>query len=188
MKNRHRQALASSLVAAVVLLPAVPASAGTATVRDRAGDSGKALDLLRLDVRHAAPTGPRRLVLKVRHGGFPSFESGTFTTVTYWIDVDRSDHGPEFVVDVSPNTGGFVLQRVRGWRRGGEREEPCPRLRASADVFSDGPALLKVPRTCLGNPRRARAAVVAIGESSSGTTVGRDWMGSRRQWSPWVRR
>jgi hypothetical protein len=127
-------------------------------------------------------------VLKVRHGGFPPFESGTFTTVTYWVDVDRSDHGPEFVVDVSPNTGGFALQRVRGWKRGGEREEPCPRLRASADVFSDGPAVLKVPRTCLGNPRRARAAVVATGENSRGKVIDRDWMGSRRQWSPWVRR
>lgn len=127
-------------------------------------------------------------MLKVRHAGFPSFESGTFTTVTFWIDVDRSDHGPEFLADISPNTGGFALKRVRGWKRGGEREELCPGLRARADVFSDGPVVLKVPRACLGDPRRARAAVVATGENSRGDVVGRDWMGSRRQWSPWVRR
>lgn len=183
-----RRAMVGSVLALVLLLPAVPAVAGAATVRDRAGDSGRALDLLRLDVRHAEPTGPRRLVLKVRHGGLPSFDSGIVTTVRFWIDIDGSDHGPEFVVDITPNTGGFALHRVLGWNRGGEQEQPCPRLRARADVFSDGPVLLKVPRVCLGDPRRARAAVIALGETTRGRVVDRDWMGSRRHWSPWVRR
>jgi len=189
MIGSNRGVLAGAVLAlSAVLLPAAPATAGTASVPDAAGDSKQAVDLLRLDVRHAAPTSPRRLVLRARHDGLPPFSSGTFTTVTFWIDVNRANPGPEFVSDVSPNTGGISLSRVGGWGRRGERVEPCPGLRATADVFSDGPVVLRVPRVCIGEPRRVRAAVVAVGETVGGDVVGRDWVGGRRHWSPWVRR
>ena len=185
--SRRRTMAGSVLVLAVVFVPAAPAAAGTATVRDPAGDSREGVDLRRLVVRHAEPSASGRLALRVRHAGLPDFDSGVFTTVTFWIDTDRADHGPEFVADVVPNSGGLELHSVRGWRRGGDRVVPCPRLRARADVFTDKPVLLKVPRTCLGDPRRARAAVIAVGETARGGAVGRDWVGGRRNWTPWVR-
>ena len=180
---------AVALAATVVMVPAVPAAAGTASVEDVAGDSGQAIDLLGLDVRHAEPPAPRRLVLQARHAGLPSFDTGTFTTVTFWIDVRAGNRGPEYVSDVAPNVGGIRLLRVEGWGRRGKSTVRCPKLRARADVFRpQAPVLLKVPRSCLGDPARARGAVVATGETARGDLVGRDWVGSRRQWSPWVRR
>lgn len=180
---------AVALAATAVLVPAAPAAAGSASVEDVAGDSGQAVDLLGLEVRHAEPPAPRRLVLRARHAGLPSFDAGTFTTVTFWIDVRAGNQGPEYVSDVAPNVGGIRLLRVEGWGRRGERTVRCPKLRARADVFRpEAPVRLKVPRSCLGDPGRVRGAVVATGETARGDVVGRDWVGSRRQWSPWVRR
>lgn len=180
---------AVALAATAVLLPAAPAAAGSASVQDVAGDSGQAVDLLGLDVRHAEPPATRRLVLRARHAGLPSFDTGTLTTVTFWIDIRAGDRGPEYVSDVAPNVGGIRLLQVEGWGRRGERAVRCPMLRARADVFRpEAPVLLKVPRSCLGDPGRVRGAVVATGEAGRGDVVGRDWVGSRRQWSPWVRR
>jgi hypothetical protein len=189
MRGSVKGALAGTAIAvAVAVLPAAPAAAGTDSVPDASGDSGDAVDLLGLDVRHAEPASPGRLVLRARHAGLPRFEDRVFTTVTFWIDTRPSNRGPEFVSDVVPNTGGIALRRVGGWGRRGERTVSCPGLRARADVFTDLPVLLRVPLTCLAEPRRVRAAVVAVGETPRGDRVGRDWVGSRRHWSSWVRR
>jgi hypothetical protein len=137
--------------------------------------------------RHATPKAPNRLVLRARHTGLPDFDSGVFSTVVFWIDVDRADHGPEFVVDVIPNAGGMRLLSVEGWNRGDRRFQPCQGMRARADVFTDGPVTLSVPRSCLDDPARVRGAVKAVGETPRGEVVGRDWVGGRRHWSPWLR-
>ena len=135
----------------------------------------------------STPKAPNRLVLRARHTGLPDFDSGVFTTVTFWIDVDRADRGPEFVVDVIPNAGGMRLLSVEGWNRGDRQAQACPGMRARADVFTDGPVALSVPRSCLDGPARVRGAVKAVGETPQGDVVGRDWVGGRRHWSPWVR-
>lgn len=173
--------------ALVTALTAAPAAAATATVPDPTGDSGQGVDLVALDVRHATPKAPHRLVLRARHTGLPDFDSGVFTTVTFWIDVDRDDHGPEFVADVIPNAGGMRLLSVEGWNRGDPRVQGCPGMRARADVFTDGPVTLSVPRSCLDDPTRVRGAVKAVGQTPRDEVVGRDWVGGRRHWSPWVR-
>ena len=178
----------AGVTALVTALTAVPAGAATATVTDPTGDSGQGVDLVALDVRHATPKAPNRLVLRARHTGLPDFDSGVFTTVTFWIDVDRADHGPELVADVVPNSGGMRLLSVEGWNRGDRRVRSCPGMRARADVFTDGPVTLSVPRGCLGDPARVRGAVKAVGETAQDEVVGRDWVGGRRHWSPWVRR
>jgi hypothetical protein len=187
----RRAGLGPAVLVAVGLLATAltvaPAAAATATVTDPTGDSGQGVDLVALDVRHAAPTAPNRLVLRARHTGLPDFDTGVFTTVTFWIDVDRADHGPEFVVDVIPNAGGMRLLSVEGWNRGDRHDQPCPGMRARADVFTDAPVTLSVPRSCLGDPARVRGAVKAVGETPRGEVVGRDWVGGRRHWSPWVR-
>ena len=175
------------VAALVATLTAAPAAAATVIVPDPTGDSGQGVDLVALDVRHSTPNTPNRLVLRARHTGLPDFDTGVFTTVTFWIDVDRSDRGPEFVADVIPNAGGMRLLRVEGWNRGDRRVQPCPGMRARADVFTDGPVRLSVPRDCLGDPARVRGAVRALGETPPGDVVGRDWVGGRRHWSPWVR-
>jgi hypothetical protein len=175
------------VAALVTALTATPAAAAKATVPDPTGDSGQGVDLVALDVRHSTLNTPNRLVLRARHTGLPDFDSGVFTTVTFWIDVDRADHGPEFVVDVIPNAGGMRLLAVEGWSRADRQVEACPGMRARADVFTDGPVRLSVPRSCLDDPARVRGAVKAVGETPQGDVVGRDWVGGRRHWSPWVR-
>ena len=177
-----------AVTALVTALPAAPAAAAAATVPDPTGDSGQGVDLVALEVRHGTPKAPNRLVLRARHTGLPDFDSGVFTTVTFWIDVDRADHGPEFVADVIPNSGGMRLLSVEGWNRGDQRIQPCQGMRARADVFTDGPVTLSVPRSCLDDPARVRGAVKAVGQTPQDEVVGRDWVGGRRHWSPWVRR
>jgi hypothetical protein len=175
------------VAALVTVLTATPAAAAKVTVPDPTGDSGQGVDLVALDVRHSTINTPNRLVLRARHTGLPDFDSGVFTTVTFWIDVDRADRGPEFVVDVIPNAGGMRLLAVEGWGRADKRVQPCPGMRARADVFTDGPVRLSVPRSCIDDPARVRGAVKAVGETPQGEVVGRDWVGGRRHWSPWVR-
>jgi hypothetical protein len=131
---------------------------------------------------------PHRLVLRARHTGLPDFDTGVFTTVTFWIDTDRDDPGPEFVADVIPNAGGMRLLSIEGWGSADERTQPCPGLRARADVFTDKPVKLSVPLGCIDQPARVRGAVRASGETPRDEVVGRDWVGGRRHWSPWVRR
>ena len=175
------------VAALVTALTATSAAAAKVTVPDPTGDSGQGVDLVALDVRHSTLNTPNRLVLRAQHTGLPDFDSGVFSTVTFWIDVDRSDHGPEFVADVIPNAGGMRLLSIEGWNRGDRHVQPCPGMRARADVFTDGPVKLSVPRSCLGDPARVRGAVKAVGETPAGDVVGRDWVGGRRHWSPWVR-
>lgn len=175
------------VVALVTALTATPAAAAKVTVPDPTGDSGRGVDLVALDVRHSTLNTPNRLVLRAQHTGLPDFDSGVFTTVTFWIDVDRADRGPEFVVDVIPNAGGMRLLSVEGWSRADRRVQACQGMRARADVFTDDPVRLSVPRGCLGDPARVRGAVKAVGETPRGEVVGRDWVGGRRHWSPWVR-
>ena len=177
----------AGVAALVTALTAAPAAAATATVQDPTGDSGQGVDLVALDVRHSTPNTPNPLVLRARHTGLPDFDSGVFTTVTFWIDVDRADRGPEFVVDVIPNSGGMRLLGVEGWGRADSQVQVCPGMRARADVFTDGPVRLSVPRSCLDDPARVRGAVKAVGETPQGEVVGRDWVSGRRHWSPWVR-
>ena len=96
-------------------------------------------------------------MLRARHTGLPDFDSGVFTTVTFWIDVDRADHGPEFVTDVIPNAGGMRLLSVEGWNRADQQVRPCPGMRARADVFTDGPVAAQraaqLPRRPGAGPR-----------------------------------
>ena len=114
--------LVMALIAATSTTPAV---AATATVPDPTGDSRRAADLVALDVRHAEPTAPDRVVLRARHTGLPDFDSRVFTTVTFWIDVDRADPGPEFVTDVVPNSGAPGCSPSRGGGAAARRSAPA---------------------------------------------------------------
>jgi hypothetical protein len=78
------------------------------------------------------------------------------------------------------------LRRISYWGRPAGRVD-CPGLRAHADVFSERPVTLSVPRTCIDLPLRVRAAVRSVGRTAQGDRVGVDWVGGRRHWSRWVR-
>jgi len=175
--------LALAVLLAAGLLPVTAAAAGTASLTDRAGDDGAATDLLGLTVAHAEPAAPRRLVLKIAHGGIDGFE-GYFT---FWIDTDVTDPGPEYVSDVHPNSGGIALQRVGRWIHRNDRKVRCQGLRARADAFTSGPVVLSVPRACLDTPRRVRGAAVSSAPGA-GRSTDRDWVAGRRTWSKWAHR
>lgn len=188
MLPRARALPVAALLSSLALVgSAGPVGAGSASSTDATGDSAAAADLVALDVRHAEEPAPRRVVVRAHHTGLPSFSSGTFTTITFWVDVDGADPGPEYVAEVVPNAGGMSLRRISYWGRPAGRVD-CPGLRARADVFNERPVTLSVPRPCLDLPPRVRAAVRSVGRTARGDRVGVDWVGGRRHWSRWVRR
>jgi len=60
----------------------------------------------------------------------------------------------------------------------------CRGIRLRADIFTDEPVSIRIPRRCLENPRRVRVAVQFKDESAD--TV--DWAVDRRTFGPWVKR
>jgi hypothetical protein len=57
-------------------------------------------------------------------------------------------------------------------------------MRARADIFEDAPVSLRIPRRCLGDPRRVRVAVRFEDETAGSI----DWAPERRTFTPWVAR
>ena len=60
----------------------------------------------------------------------------------------------------------------------------CPGMRAHADMFDEAPVSLRIPRRCIGDPKRVRVAARFEDE----TTASVDWAPERRTFTPWVAR
>jgi hypothetical protein len=149
-----------------------PATADTAAVDDPLGDS-TFVDVSRVRVAHRdAVTVRVRSAVPLAVGQRYSF----------WID---AGNGPNHHVAFSANAGfDDALGLVQAFSDRPSRFVPCPGLRARADIFEDKPVSIRVPRRCLGNPRRIRVAVRFKDETHS--TV--DWAPGRRTFGPWVER
>lgn len=101
----------------------------------------------------------------------------------FWIDIGQGPQ-PDYYVAFRANTGfDEVVRIVRSFR---DRRSlvQCRGLRLRADIFTDKPVSIRVPRRCLENPRRVRVAVQFKDENAD--TV--DWAAERRTFGPWVKR
>jgi hypothetical protein len=102
---------------------------------------------------------------------------------TFWVRTGgpRSTYRVSFVANAGFDDS---LGVVRSFGQRPSRFVQCRGMRARADIFEDAPVLLRIPRRCLGDPRRVRVAVRFEDE----TTGSIDWAPERRTFTPWVAR
>lgn len=103
----------------------------------------------------------------------------------FWIDVGRGGPRPDYYVAFAANADfRDPLIKVRSFRDRRGRSVRCSGFRARADVFSQKPVSVRIPRRCLGDPGRVRVAV-EFDDPGHGTE---DWSSDRRAFGPWVKR
>jgi hypothetical protein len=158
----------------VLAMAPAPAMADTKVFDDPVGDS-TFVDISRVRVVHRDS-----VIVRVR-SAVPLTAGQLFA---FWID---AGHGPrpDYYVDFRPNTGfDEVIRRVRFFGDRRSRFVQCPGLRLRADILTDKPVSIRIPRRCLKNPGSVRVAV-QFKDESMGTV---DWAVDRRTFGPWVKR
>jgi hypothetical protein len=158
----------------VLAMPVGTAAADSTAYDDPVGDS-TSVDISRVRVVHRdAVTVRVRSAVKLAAGQL----------YTFWIDAGRGPRST-FHVSFSPNTdSGQRLGLVRAFGQKPSRFVECPGLAGRGDIFSDAPVSLRIPRRCLGDPKRVRVAVRFDDKAKSAT----DWAVEARTFGPWVAR
>jgi ribosomal protein S28E/S33 len=168
-----------ALAAASVLLSLTalsPAHADTTIFRDRLGDTGVRGDITTVRVKH----GAYRVTVAVSPG---RVKIGDF--FRFWLDTRAGNAGPEYKVEVYPNSDGIGLMRVDAFGQTGVRVR-CDGLRATADIYAPAEVSISVPRSCLGTPRKVRVSVRGEYAYRGPNVV--DWAPARRTFFAWVPR
>ena len=178
-----RTAGALTAVCAMVVGPVglpVAAQADTARFGDTRGDIGHGADIHWVRVVNEKAV---RVVIQHRNL-VRSYKSGTSGSV--YLDTNRHRPGPEFIFLGAFFQGAdYALARARNWHPK-ESAVPlvCPYM-MRLDYAADR-TYIKIGRDCLGSPGRIRVAVKTGGGTAGSAEV--DWLGSRREFSPWVAR
>ncbi len=147
--------------------------ADTKVFGDPVGDS-TVVDITQVRVVHRDS-----VVVRVQSG----VPLATGQLYAFWIDAGRGPQ-PDYYVAFRANTDfDEVLGLVRSFRDRRSHVQ-CRGMRLRADIFTDKPVSIRIPRRCLENPRRVRVAVRFKDENTD--TV--DWAADRRTFGPWVRR
>ena len=163
-----------TVMASLTLLQ--PASADTRRFSDPNGDTGLPADLTTVKVTN----GSELVKVKARPGRV-EFED----FFTYWLDTRPKNAGPEYRVDVVPNSDAFGITRVDAFGQQGT-PVPCAGLRARADNSAPEWISISVPRSCLDNPGKVRVAIKARYTDEDTSVV--DWAPAKRKFSGWVAR
>ena len=158
----------------LVLVVAGAAHADTAAFEDPVGDS-TSVDISQVRVAHEN-------AVKVNVRSAVPLAAGQ--VYSFWIDTGRGPR-PTFHVSFRANSDfSDSLGVVRSFGRRTTRVVRCPGMRAHADMFDEAPVSLRIPRRCIGDPKRVRVAVQFEDE----TTGSVDWAPERRTFTPWVAR
>jgi hypothetical protein len=158
-------------VGAVLALPAT-ATADSATFDDMVGDS-TSVDIALVRVVHAN-------AVKVSVRSTVPLDAGQ--VYAFWIDTGTGPR-PTFHVSFRANSDfGSGLAVVESFGQRSSRTVKCPGMRAHADMFDDKPVSVRVPRACLGDPKRVRVAVKFLDEDSGSV----DWAPATRTFTSWV--
>jgi hypothetical protein len=171
--GRVARTVVGGAVVAVLGLPG-PAHADSASFDDPVGDS-TSVDITRVRVVHEN-------AVKVSVRSAVPLAAGQ--VYAFWIDTGRGPR-PTYAVRFRANSDfGDRLAVVGSFGERPARFVACPGMRAHADMFDGKPVSLRIPRRCVGDPRRMRVAVKFTDE----TTGSVDWAPERRTFGPWVGR
>lgn len=158
----------------ILAMSPAPAMADTKVFVDPVGDS-TFVDISQVRVVHRDS-----VIVRVQS----SVPLATGQLYAFWID---AGHGPQpdYRVAFRANTDfDEELGLVRSFGVRPSRFVQCRGIRLRADIFTDKPVSIRIPRRCLKNPGRVRVAVQFKDESTD--TV--DWAADRRTFGPWVKR
>lgn len=163
--------------AALPLLHSPSAYAESVTVSDPADATESTADIRKVRVNHAARTVYTRIA--VTDLDVDSFGPG----VTIWYDVDGSRPGPEFQIGVPLFEGSdWAITRSARWRSVGNP------LSCRSDLTflpAQEAVRVEVGRGCLGRPNNLRVSVRMTDQVEPSQVV-KDWVPSRRHFTPWV--
>ncbi|SDS12031.1 hypothetical protein SAMN04488543_1114 [Friedmanniella luteola] len=165
---RAAAAVAACLATTAALAPA--ARADTRTFTD------KGAHLTTVEVAHTK--SKVRVVADV--GPF-----GVGDHVTFWLDTDAGNSGPEYKAEVHPNSDGLQLLRVGSFSSTGKPVD-CDGFRATSDVWGPQEVTITVPRSCIGKPAAVRVAVRAAYEVTGPDVI--DWGPGTKKFFGWVAR
>jgi hypothetical protein len=184
----RRLATASALSAVATLSLAGAAAADTGVFTDARGDLDHGADIHRVRVVNG-----EQVKIKVVHRDLVrSYESGS--SIAVFIDTDRTRKGPEFVFLGGTFEGAdYALLKAEGWKRANDRQVP---LRGGTYLmkldYDKDTAVIRIDREVLRSPGAVRVEVKTGGEmvpdGSKPATNEVDWLGARREFTPWVKR
>jgi hypothetical protein len=166
--TRAAAVAAACLTATVALAPA--AAADTRTFRDKGGH------LTTVVVAHSAS----KVTVTADVGPMDLGDH-----VTFWLDTDGHNAGPEYKAEVWPNSDGIALLRVGSFSSAGTAVD-CDGFRATADVWGPEEVSIRVPRSCIGKPAKVRVAVRAHYEVKGPDVI--DWGPATKKFFGWVAR
>lgn len=174
---------ALSAAALTVLVPGV-AHAERYGVDD-GRDTSHGSDILTLDVQN----GPNNLNVTTTHVNLRR-DPATGSGGAVFIDTDRRDRGPEYVLVGGYYAGtDYQLLHTEGFRQAtwGHPVEHGDYL-MKVDYRHDT-VKVRISQGAIGEPERVRVAVRASGTRSDGSSAGLvDWVGQPRSFSLWIDR
>lgn len=170
---RPRIALTACAAVALVGVVAAPAHAEFYSIDDPADASASLTDVQGLEANH----GSDNLLVKVR---FNELMRSSAAGVSVFVDTDRDEKGPEFVLSSGLGDGtDYVLTEADAWR-GSERRVDCDysaRPRWGRDVFR-----AVISRDCFDRAASVRVSVRMVDEAD-GSHLVVDWAPRRHRWS-----
>lgn len=166
--QRIAAVLAGALV--VALGAAIPAHAQSRVFHDEIGDAQTGIDVTKVRV-----VNNRRLVLISHHVDLPRR-----TGAGYFIDIDRTRPGPEFVLGGGLVDSDFNIFHARRWRSTGEPIGCDLRLRPR---FARDQIKFSMARACLDGTRKHVRVSFSVAPFDGDD---RDFLPGRREFTRWV--
>lgn len=171
MRTRISLAVGSALVLAT--LTAASADAEFYSIDDPADASPSLSDISGIEVNH----GSENLRVKVY---FDDLVRSSAAGVSIFIDTDRNDKGPEYVLSSGLGDGtDYVLTEAEAWR-GSDNRVKCAyaaRPRWGKDVFR-----AVISRDCFDRVSTVRVSV-KMADQTDGSHPVVDWVPKRHRWS-----
>lgn len=170
--------------AALSLTLAAPAHAELYGVDDPR-DTSHGSDVIALSVRN----GTENVAVTTYHENLRR-DPATGSSGAVYVDTDRDDRGPEYVLVAGFYEGtDYVLRATDGFgpQRWGDPVEQGDYL-MRVDYRKDR-VHLRISRAALGDPGSIRVAARVSGTRSDGSSDGLvDWVGTPRAFTPWLAR
>lgn len=188
-KQRGVRVLMVLWVVVASVLTATPAVAARDAFRDRATDAPSRVDIRRVRVVHAADS----LKVVVGLDDYRATRNGGLDSVSVYLDTDRAQGGPEFLVRVRGVR--YYFLRMRNWRTLSSPYRTTPYTSGCSGLhfrynFDRDRVSFTVPRVgrCLGRPRDVRVSVEAAHRRDTAREgYVEDYAPAERQFYDWVR-
>jgi hypothetical protein len=170
---RTRTALTAGAALVLAGLTVAPASAEFYGIDDPADASASLTDIYSIDANH----GRENLRVRVR---FNELMRSSAAGLSIFIDSDRSEKGPEYVLSSGLGDGtDYVLTEADGWRGSDDRVrcDYAARPKWGRDVFR-----AVVSRDCFDRVPSVRVSVKMVDQADGSTPIV-DWAPKRQRWS-----